>query len=344
MTTLKRDNNFTDSGLTFEAIVAPLKGYLEDLDQFLQDQVPLLEPEVQAQVAYVLSHSGKRLRPILVAYSGWDSSNAHPESLIRLGAILELVHLATLVHDDILDDASIRHGHPTAANKFGSDAAVLIGDVLFAHALCLASEFDTTEVCRAVAQATSRVCSGEISQTYARQTLNFDRTHYYRVIELKTAELFALACRMGAKVGGKSEATINALKDFGFHMGCAYQIFDDVVDLFVSESKAGKTLGTDLEKGKFTLPLLILLESLPEHKRVDWIQSYQSGDPKAISVLAQYLKEYAILDSVEEAFNQSVTQARQALDSIKLKDSAGSELYLLIDYLCGQFASIGVQN
>ena len=103
MTTLKRDNNFTDSGLTFEAIVAPLKGYLEDLDQFLQDQVPLLEPKY-GQVAYVLSHSGKRLRPILVAYSGWDSSNAHPESLIRLGAILELVHLATLVHDDILDD------------------------------------------------------------------------------------------------------------------------------------------------------------------------------------------------------------------------------------------------
>ena len=184
---------------------------------------------------------------------------------------------------------SIRHGHPTAANKFGKDAAVeLAMSYLLTPCVWPLNLIPQKSVVLSLRQRAG--FAREISQTYARQTLNFDRTHYYRVIELKTAELFALACRMGAKVGGKSEATINALKDFGFHMGCAYQIFDDVVDLFVSESKAGKTLGTDLEKGKFTLPLLILLESLPEHKRVDWIQSYQSGDPKAIRVLAQYLK------------------------------------------------------
>lgn len=340
MTTLKNDYNARTSKSKFEAIVAPLGAYLENLDRFLKDQVPLFEPEVQAQVAYVLSHSGKRLRPILVAYSGWERGQESQDALIRLGAILELVHLATLVHDDILDDAAIRHGHPTAANKFGKDAAVLIGDVLFAHALCLASEFDTTEICRAVAQATSRVCSGEISQTYARKQLNFDRSHYYRVIELKTAELFALACRMGAKVAGKSEATTKALNDFGFHLGCAYQIFDDVVDLFVSESKAGKTLGTDLEKGKFTLPLLVLLETLPKQKRMDWIQSYQSGDKHAISVLADYLKAYPILDSVKEAFDQSLAQTKKALECLDAEEPAREELALLVDYLCGQFATI----
>lgn len=323
----------------FEAIVAPLKGYLAELDVFLSAQVLLLEPEVQSQVRYVLSHSGKRLRPILVAYSGWSETPEHKEALIRLGAILELVHLATLVHDDILDDASMRHGHETAAVKYGKDAAVLIGDILFAHALCLASEFDTTEICRAVAKSTSLVCTGEISQTYAREELNFDRKHYYRVIELKTGELFALACRLGAKVSGKSEATANALNDYGIHLGCAYQIFDDVVDLFAKESKAGKTLGTDLAKGKFTLPLLILLESMPDKERLEWIASYKSGSEESIGILEAQLDQYPILEKVEGSFNEAILKAEQSLssvdsDAIKTKE----DLLQLLNFVSSQFA------
>jgi octaprenyl-diphosphate synthase len=340
MATINKTVKGADPKVDFGAIVAPLEGYLKELDQFLKDQVELLEPEVQSQVAYILNHSGKRLRPILVALSGWDSGLKNQNELIRLGAILELVHLATLVHDDILDEASIRHGHPTAANKYGKDAAVLIGDILFAHALCLASDFETTEVCRAVALATSRVCSGEISQTYSRQQLNFDRAHYYRVIELKTAELFRLACEMGAKVAGKSETTCNALRTYGIHLGCAYQIFDDVVDLFVSEAKAGKTLGTDLQSGKFTLPLLVLIESLPEKERLEWIESYQSGDPQAVALLVGYLSEYPVLASVKEAFNESIVKARSALNAVNSSEPVAKELFALIDFLCAQFEAI----
>ncbi len=324
----------------FEAIVAPLGDYLTDLDDFLNAQVVLLEPEVQAQVRYVLSHSGKRLRPILVAYSGWSEAPEHKEALIRLGAILELVHLATLVHDDILDDASMRHGHETAAVKYGKDAAVLIGDILFAHALCLASEFDTTEICRAVAKSTSLVCTGEISQTYAREELNFDRKHYYRVIELKTGELFALACRLGAKVAGKPEATANALNDFGMHLGCAYQIFDDVVDLFAKESKAGKTLGTDLAKGKFTLPLLVLLESMPIKERLQWIDSYQSGAKVAIGVLESQLDKYPILEKVEGSFNESILKAKQTLTELDEDSRKTKDVFIkLLEFVGEQFAN-----
>ena len=200
-------SSFAMAAPSFEPIVDPVRSYLENLDSFLQEQVLLLEPEVQEQVRYVLSHSGKRLRPILVAYSGWHKKLSEDLNLIRLGAILELVHLATLVYDDILDEASIRHGSPTVAVKYGKDAAVLVGDVLFA-ALCLASDYDTTDVCCTVARATSRVCSGEIAQTYSKTELNFDRGHYFRIIELKTAELFAVACSLGAKVSGKSGASL----------------------------------------------------------------------------------------------------------------------------------------
>ena len=306
----------------FESIVAPVSGYLANLDAYLQEQVLILEPEVQEQVSYVLGHSGKRLRPILVAYSGWHEGFENNEDLIRLGAILELVHLATLVHDDILDDASIRHGTPTVAAKYGRDAAVLVGDVLFAHALCLASEYDTTEICRSVALATSRVCSGEISQTYAKRELNFDRKHYFRIIELKTAELFAVACRLGAIVSGKSEAEAEALASYGMHLGCAYQIFDDVVDLFASESEIGKTLGTDLANGKFTLPLLILLESMEAGERSEWINSYQGGDREvAINQLESKLSEYPILERVKAEFDTVLSRAKPTLLSVSKEDA-----------------------
>ena len=306
---------------SFESLVEPVSGYLENLDSFLQEQVLLLEPEVQEQVRYVLAHSGKRLRPILVAYSGWHKGLAEDLELIRLGAILELVHLATLVHDDILDEASIRHGSQTVAVKYGKDAAVLVGDVLFAHALCLASEYDTTYVCRAVAKATSRVCSGEISQTYSKKELNFDRTHYYRIIELKTAELFGVACRLGAKVSGKSDFKAEALFSFGIHLGCAYQIFDDVVDLFARESEAGKTLGTDLANGKFTLPLLILLESMGIEERKAWINLYKSGEAKkALQGLDVILATNPILDTVQKEFNVSLDKAKTALSPLSLKE------------------------
>ena len=307
---------------SFEPIVAPVRRYLANLDSYLHEQVSVLEPEVQEQVSYVLSHSGKRLRPILVAYSGWHEGFENNEALIRLGAILELVHLATLVHDDILDEASLRHGSPTVAAKYGKDAAVLVGDVLFAHALCLASEYDTTEICRSVALATSRVCSGEISQTYAKRALNFDRKHYYRVIELKTAELFAVACRLGAMVGGKSEAESEALAKYGMHLGCAYQIFDDVVDLFASESEIGKTLGTDLANGKFTLPLLILLESMEEIDRNEWIDSYQRGDAdEAVKQLESKLSEYPILERVRAEFDSALNQAEPTLLNVSEVDA-----------------------
>ena len=311
-----------DKALSFESIVSPISNYLKNLDAYLLQQVDSLEPEVQEQVNYVLSHSGKRLRPILVAYSGLQEGFESNKDLIRLGAILELVHLATLVHDDILDEATIRHGTPTVAAKYGKDAAVLVGDVLFAHALCLASEYETTEICRSVARATSLVCTGEISQTYSKRVLNFDRDHYYRIIKLKTAELFAVACELGANVSNKSSDNIKGLRAFGMHLGCAYQIFDDVVDLFAEEAQIGKTLGTDLDNGKFTLPLIILLESFPLEERKEWINLYEEGNIKfAINLLEKQLGNYPIADMVKVEFDDCIENAYSSLESLSDKET-----------------------
>ena len=298
----------------FADVYAPVKPYLDELDVFLQLQVAELEPEIQEHVRYVFGHSGKRLRSMLVAYSGWEGpAENRADDLVRLGSVIELVHLATLVHDDILDEADTRHRQETAAKKFGPAAAVLIGDVLFSHALELAAEFDTNEICRSVAQATARVCAGEIAQTYQRGEVNYSRDFYFRVIQLKTAELFEVACRLGATVAGYPVQFSEAAGLFGRHVGIAYQIFDDLVDLYADESMIGKTLGTDLSKGKFTLPLMLLLEKLPIEERDSLIARFKVGDKTVAADFTARLHDFPIFDEVVAVFEVELAKATSAV-------------------------------
>jgi len=314
MTTRSKSEAENVAAAGFAEVYQPVKPYLDDLDSYLQAQVTELEPEIQEHVRYVLGHSGKRLRPMLVAYSGWEGPNGtRSENLVKLGSVIELVHLATLVHDDILDEADTRHRQETAAKKFGPAAAVLIGDVLFSHALKLAAEFETNEVCRSVAQATARVCAGEIAQTYQRGEVNYSRDFYFRVIQLKTAELFEVACRLGAKVGSYSDAFSEAAGLFGRHLGIAYQIFDDLVDLYADESMIGKTLGTDLAKGKFTLPLLLLLEKLPKTKRDSLMKRFKEGDESVAADFIARLHDFPIFEEVVAEFEAQLAKATDAV-------------------------------
>ncbi|MGZ0656737.1 polyprenyl synthetase family protein [Coraliomargarita sp. W4R72] len=314
MTTRSQSEADKVAAAGFAEVYAPVKPYLDDLDVFLQSQVEDLEPEIQEHVRYVFGHSGKRLRPMLVAYSGWEGPGQdRAEALVKLGSVIELVHLATLVHDDILDEADTRHRQETAAKKFGPAAAVLIGDVLFSHALKLASEFETNEVCRSVAQATARVCAGEIAQTYQRGEVNYSREFYFRVIQLKTAELFEVACRLGARVAGYPLEFSEAAGLFGRHVGIAYQIFDDLVDLYADESMIGKTLGTDLDKGKFTLPLLLLLEELPVDERESLLARFKAGDKTVAADFTARLHDFPIFEEVVGAFEAELAKATDAV-------------------------------
>ena len=301
----------------YQDLYEPVKVFLKDLDQFLQRQVERLEPEVQMHVRYVLGHSGKRLRPILVAYSAihGPAYNERYQDLIKLAAVVEFVHLATLVHDDILDEADTRHRQATVAHKYGAAAAVLVGDVLFAHALSLAAEFETTEVCRCVAQATARVCAGEVSQTYQRGTVNYDRAHYFRVIDLKTAELFAVSCYLGARVAGYGQAIAEAVELFGRKLGCAYQMLDDLVDLCADEATAGKTLGTDLQKGKFTLPLLMVLEKLSASAAKELLDQFDAGSGEVTRIFKAHIQQFAIFGAMHQEIEAELAAASQSITS-----------------------------
>jgi octaprenyl-diphosphate synthase len=265
---------FTDpaGAVSMATLTAPLAPLMARLDVFLESEVDCFEPEVRDLVRYTFSHSGKRLRPILVFFCGWGGAGK-VEDLVKAAAIVEMVHLATLVHDDILDGATLRHKAPTLVAKYGAHASVLLGDALFSEALRLAAQYPSTEVCRVVAHATRKVCEGEICQTFRRGDDRISLDSYYRMIELKTAELFRAACRLGAYVGGYDTDFVKAADDYGMHLGTAYQIFDDMADLVGDEASIGKTLGTDLASGKFTMPVLFFLETLSHEARADFVSS-----------------------------------------------------------------------
>lgn len=234
--------------------------HLYSVEERIRAQARVFDPAVEGYISYVCDKGGKRLRPALALLAG-GATGKISSSHVDLAVIVELIHVATLVHDDIMDGAELRRDQPTANAKWGNAISVLLGDCLFAHALRLATGFSNTDICRRIADAAAEVCSGEIIQTQRRFDLKLSIADYYRIIEMKTAALFSVACELGAFISEASPGVISALKTFGGKVGTAYQIYDDCLDLAGSEEETGKTLGTDIRKGKFTLPVLLLMQS-----------------------------------------------------------------------------------
>src|SRR5882757_377998 len=177
----------------FSELFERVRPHMAALDRFMRTEVEHFEPEIRGMAAYCLDTSGKRLRPTMVFICGWRGEGVVSDDLVRAAGVVEMVHLATLVHDDIMDGAEIRRSRQTAAREYGADAAVLLGDALFSQALFVAAQFPTPEICRLVSESTRKVCSGEIMQTMRRRDTGISLADYYRVIDLKTAELFRVS-------------------------------------------------------------------------------------------------------------------------------------------------------
>ena len=239
---------------------------LREMESLLRDQVRAFDPGVEPYVSYICDTAGKRIRPALTALVG-GATGGITKNHLKLGTILELIHMATLVHDDIIDGATTRRNVPTANAKWGEGIAVLLGDAMFSHALMLSTEFDDLTLSREIARASRAVCEGEIIQTQRRFDLNLTQAEYFKIIEMKTGALFEAATRLSAYISGCDSEQQEALASFGMKLGTAYQIYDDCLDLIGTEEEFGKTLRTDLEKGKLTLPMLYLLEDASEAKR-----------------------------------------------------------------------------
>ena len=215
---------------------------------------------VQELVNHAVSLRGKQLRPSLLFLTAQACGSLTPAHH-TLAAVVEMVHTASLIHDDILDESAIRRHGPTVNAAWGNETAVLLGDYLFTHAFHLAASLETTTACRWIGHATNLVCEGEMMQVHHRGNIELDESSYLEIINGKTAELTAVACRLGAHYAGASEARTASMESYGRDLGVAFQIADDVLDLLGDEKTTGKTLGTDLEKQKLTLPVIRLLET-----------------------------------------------------------------------------------
>jgi octaprenyl-diphosphate synthase len=270
---------------------------------------------VQQLVDHCADYQGKRLRPSLVILSGRACglvSEAHPV----LAAVVEMIHTATLVHDDVLDEAMIRRHAATVNAEWGNETAVLLGDYLFTHAFHLAASLDSTRACRWIGQATNKVCEGEMQQIHHRGNLDLDEADYFAIIEGKTAELTAVSCRLGASYAGAPESTVASLDRYGRNMGIAFQIADDVLDIWGEERVTGKSLGTDLEKQKLTLPIIHLLKESEPGAGAAVRGMLTDGDPELRRRLRPYLENAGSLDYAWQCAKRHAKYAADALDCL----------------------------
>ena len=328
----------TESSSSWRHIVEPVEPFLESVSERLARQVNEFDPALAQYAEYALNGSGKHLRPTLVALAA-NSLGKINDSHVTVAAIIEMVHLATLVHDDVMDEAEIRRGQLTLAANWGNEIAVLFGDCLFAQALKLAASFPTPEICRAVAMATNTVCSGEILQTQHRRNFDRSRREYFRVLEMKTAELFALSSDLAACLSGATPAQRGALRQFGLAFGTAYQVYDDCVDLFGSEVKAGKSLGTDLAKGKLTFPVLLAWERASAADRARLEQLVQHWQPASLPRVSELLARYGTLEPTTEVIERYLDHARESLRVLP-ESSGRAGLYGVTEYLARQTATL----
>lgn len=302
----------------YQQAVELVKDKLQKVEESILFQAREFDPEVEDYVVYVFENGGKRLRPLLVLLSA-GATGTISESHLNLAIILEIIHVASLIHDDIMDGAQIRRGRPTAWAKWGNTTSVLLGDALFSHALRLSTQFDDSEICRRIADTSVDVCSGEIIQNRRRFDTSLTLPEYFKIIEMKTAALFAAACELSAKLNQANPETCQNLRTFGLRLGMAYQAFDDCLDLAGSEPSAGKTLGTDLQKGKFTLPVLLLLqENGNAHHFSTWLSKLEkSSDSVAIETFVEEIRERGFLQQASSVVFDLLTEAETCLESLK---------------------------
>ena len=271
------------------------------------------------------SCSGKMLRPGLVLLSyrlvrdaPWVKRNTHDE-LIHIAAIVEMIHNAALLHDDVIDEGQKRQGLPTVNSLWGNERAVLLGDFLLSKVFKMCAELEP-RFQRIIAATVVRTCEGELSQIIQRQNWQLSESEYIEIITEKSAALFSSACLLGALLAGASEAQIRSLACFGLNTGIAFQITDDLLDIIGDESKTGKTLGSDVDKNKLTVAVIHLLQAVEREEKSAVIEMLNAlGESK--DALAEMLRSYGSLEYAHDLAQEFVTKAVGALAGLKDSDT-----------------------
>jgi len=299
-----------------QKILEAVKDDFQAIEKELADNLNPYFDLVSQVAGHILFAGGKRLRPLLMVLCarlcGFSGRRA-----ARFSTIFEYLHAATLLHDDVVDGASLRRGKEVANRKWDTPTTVLTGDFLLARGLSIASETESCEVIETIAEITENMSQGEIRQLEKKGDLNLSEDEYLEVIRCKTAVLFQGACRTGALVAGAKMEFVERLKDYGYHLGIAFQMADDLLDYTQDASSLGKLAGADLREGKLTLPLIHALSLAKEEDRNLMADLIKNPDftPDEFRCLVDLLRSYGGITYTESMATLHIEKAKAALEA-----------------------------
>jgi len=271
-------------------------------------------PTLSAVIDHLIDSGGKRVRPALALLV----SRIYPseqEQILALAASVELLHTATLVHDDLIDGALLRRGNPTLNASWSSGATVLTGDYLYARAADLTAQIEHMRVMRLFAHTLMVICNGEVKQMFDKR-IRLDRQQYYERIYAKTAALFAVSTEAAGMLGNAPDPIVDALREYGKQLGMAFQIVDDVLDFIGDEEKMGKPAGSDLQAGLITLPTLYFLEQNADHELVNRISNNGRLNNTLVQAAVKTVRESGAIEAALDEARQFVRRSQTALQAL----------------------------
>lgn len=295
----------------------PIQAEIEAADHIFDQAIARHANHLAPLTTQVQSYRGKRLRPAILFLTARAMGPVTPAHR-TLAAVVEMIHTATLVHDDVLDEASTRRGGATINATSGNKVSILLGDMLFSQAYFLAATVDR-RACELIGDATNRVCAGELMQIYHRGNFALTESEYTQIIEGKTAALTEISSRLGAIFAGGNETQVESLAAYGRYLGLAFQVADDLLDLVGDETTAGKTLGTDLDEQKMTLPMIHALRNLPSSE-ADQLQQVIRQGSAARSKVSEILHRAGAVEYARERAADYVRLARNSLSVLPRND------------------------
>ena len=312
----------------FSEIQSLMKSDMEKTYNILIDRLNSNVDLINQMSHYIIASGGKRIRPLLLLLCARATNYGGTEHH-AMAVVIELIHTATLLHDDVVDESTTRRNQDTANELWGNAASVLVGDFLYSRAFEILVEPNSMSIMRILSKATNQIAEGEVLQLLNIRNANVSQTKYFNVIEQKTARLFEAACKIGALLSDSSEKTINSLGDFGLHLGIAFQIIDDALDYESNSTTMGKEVGDDLSEGKITLPMIYALEKTSGSENKILRDAIKTADASNIDKIINIL---CSVNAFEFTRKIAENESQKALKS--LKNIPDSEYRSALKLLC----------
>lgn len=301
--------------MTSKEALELVKNDIDMVEQFLKDDIKTSVPLINEVILYLLSSGGKRLRPVFLALSA-KLCGYNGDKIPAMSAVIEYIHTATLLHDDIIDGAKYRRKRPTANSLYGNDIAVLCGDFLYSRSYITLTEYGAKDVQMILSSAALTMSEGEVIQLLKTGDINITFDDYIQIITRKTAVLFSAACEIGGRLAQVDENKIKALKDFGYYLGLGFQMTDDILDYMGDPAVTGKKNGTDLFEGKLTLPVILMLEmvSKEEKQTITDLFTKKERNEKDLEILLSMMNKYNMKEISEKKADEYINMSLNSLD------------------------------